>query len=135
MEHEPATPAFHARVRWGNVAKALALAAVVALVVAWPRLRAPDPEIPPGAAVPVRQAPATTPAPMPQRATTTTPEPVEQEHATPLPRRRTNQKRRHTPRKAPEAHARASPAPVGGPPSPAPTWRPPARAPAEFSVE
>jgi hypothetical protein len=130
MEHEPARAASPVtRVRWGNVAKALALAAVVALVVAWPRLRAPDPEIPPGAAVPVRQAPA----PMPQRATTPVPEPSEQERAAARPRRRTHRKRRATPRKV-RATTPTAPAPAPRPRS-APTWRPPARAPAEFSVE
>jgi hypothetical protein len=39
----------HRRIRWGNVARAAALVAVVVLVVAWPRLRSEPPAIPPPA--------------------------------------------------------------------------------------
>ena len=34
------------RVRWGNVARLVALPAIVALVVLWPRLSAPSPRLP-----------------------------------------------------------------------------------------
>ena len=39
------------RVRWGNVARAAALLAAIALVVAWPRLRSEPPPLPPEPAV------------------------------------------------------------------------------------
>src|SRR5215211_2066235 len=61
------------RVRWGNVGRALGAVALVALVVAWPRLRADAPVVPGGAAVPVerewRSAPpgAAGPAPVRER--------------------------------------------------------------------
>ena len=46
------------RVRWGNVGRAVAAVAVVALVVAWPRLDGGPLEVPGGAAVPVAPTPA-----------------------------------------------------------------------------
>src|SRR5215207_9045170 len=131
MESDPETPGIRGRVRWANVARALALVAVAALVVAWPRLRAPAPEVPRGAAVPVRQAPApvepvATPEPDPAPAA----EPV---RATPTrgPRRRAAKpRRRATPRTATARVAAPAPAPAP-PPAPAP-WRAPSR---EFGVE
>ena len=47
--------------RWDNLARAGAVLAVVALVVAWPRLRSPAPVVPAGGATPVRAAPAAGP--------------------------------------------------------------------------
>jgi hypothetical protein len=44
------------RIRWGNVARAAALLAAVVLVVAWPRLRADPPPLPPRPAVEEAQA-------------------------------------------------------------------------------
>jgi len=41
------------RVRWGNVGRACALVAAIALVVAWPRLDGGAPVLPGGEAVPV----------------------------------------------------------------------------------
>ena len=46
------------RVRWGNVGRAVAAVAVLALVVAWPRLDGGPLEVPGGAAVPVAPTPA-----------------------------------------------------------------------------
>ena len=42
-----------ARVRWGNVGRAAGVVALVALVVAWPRLGAPAVKLPRDAALPV----------------------------------------------------------------------------------
>jgi hypothetical protein len=39
------------RIRWGNVARALALVAALVLVVAWPSLRPDPPALPPAPAV------------------------------------------------------------------------------------
>ncbi|MGI8779332.1 MAG: hypothetical protein ACR2L8_04005, partial [Solirubrobacteraceae bacterium] len=44
------------RVRWGNVGRAAGVAGLVALVVAWPRLGSPEPELPGDAATPVAEA-------------------------------------------------------------------------------
>src|SRR5262245_63934662 len=46
-----------ARVRWGNVGRACAAAAVVALVVAWPRLEGAAPRLPGDGVVPVVAGP------------------------------------------------------------------------------
>ena len=46
------------RVRWRNVGRVVAAVAVVALVVAWPRLDGGPLEVPGGAAVPVAPTPA-----------------------------------------------------------------------------
>src|SRR5829696_2788444 len=45
------------RIRWGNVTRAAALLAAVALVLAWPRLRSDPPSLPPE---PALAAPAAT---------------------------------------------------------------------------
>jgi hypothetical protein len=50
------------RVRWGNVGRAGAGVALVALVVAWPRLAGPVPEVPGGEARPVVAGPVEVPA-------------------------------------------------------------------------
>src|SRR3954470_12193254 len=50
------------RVRWGNVARLLALPAVVALVALWPRLSPPPPRVPGAAPAPVARAPQPAPA-------------------------------------------------------------------------
>jgi hypothetical protein len=41
------------RVRWGNVGRVVAVASVVAIVVAWPRLAPDTPAVPGAAAVPI----------------------------------------------------------------------------------
>src|SRR3954447_3722931 len=46
-----------ARVRWANVAKLAAVLGLVALVVAWPRLREAPPAVPVGREVPVAGLP------------------------------------------------------------------------------
>jgi outer membrane biosynthesis protein TonB len=138
MESDPETPGIRGRVRWANVARALALVAVAALVVAWPRLRAPAPEVPRGAAVPVRQAPApagpvTTPEPEPAPTAEPDPEPARTAPPARTPRRRSAKqpRRRMTARTATAPAPAAVPAPTPPPPAPAP-WRAPSR---EFGVE
>jgi len=134
------------RVRWGNVGRAVAAVAVVALVVAWPRLDGGRLEVPGGAAVPVAPTPARAPgmrreaAPPPAA-----PEPGERarrhgrsvtEHelraagAPPAPRpkaRRERRRRRAAPRSGapapaatPRAIAPAPPPAVAPDPNPAP---------------
>jgi hypothetical protein len=44
------------RVRWGNLARLLALPAAALLVVLWPRLAPPPPRVPGAAASPVAPA-------------------------------------------------------------------------------
>jgi outer membrane biosynthesis protein TonB len=138
MESDPETPGIRGRVRWANVARALALVAVAALVVAWPRLRAPAPEVPRGAAVPVRQAPApagpvTTSEPEPAPTAEPDPEPARTAPPARTPRRRSAKqpRRRMTARTATAPAPAAVPAPTPPPPAPAP-WRAPSR---EFGVE
>ena len=69
------------RVRWGNVGRAVAAVAVVALVVAWPRLDGGPLEVPGGAAVPVAPAPppAVAPAQSPAPPPAATVDPAERE--------------------------------------------------------
>jgi hypothetical protein len=147
MESDPEPP-LRARVRWGNVARALALVAVAALVVAWPRLRAPAPEVPRGTAVPVRQAPATvqkSEAPTPPEADDDAPP---RARATPKPAARKAKPRRRAHRRprpartkppAPRRRPRTTTAAAPAPPRPAPArpvapaWHPPGRE--EFGVE
>lgn len=113
-----------ARVRWANVARAAALVAVVALVAAWPQLRAEAPALPDAEARPVPVAPAVAPP------ETTPAAEFGVESAAPDPepgvraRRRRTKKRRPRPRPV----VRRAPAPW-----PAPVVRrapPPRRAPA-----
>src|SRR5688572_11690510 len=51
------------RVRWGNVARALAVVMVVGLVVTWPRLAPEAPAVPDAAVVPVVTVPPAAAAP------------------------------------------------------------------------
>jgi hypothetical protein len=144
MDTDPQPPGIGGRVRWGNVARVVALAVVAAVVVAWPRLRAPAPEVPAGAAVPVREAPASTtlaePAPQPVTTTRAAPVAVREPQApasAPATRRRartTKARRSAAPRPRRRARrvttTRAMPPPAAAPPR-AP-WRPPR---GEFDVE
>src|SRR5688500_14383233 len=74
------------RIRWANVARAAALAAAVLLVVAWPRLRAEPPALPPEPRVEETRATAPPPAEFALEA------PREREK----PRKRGGEKRRST---------------------------------------
>src|SRR6185312_5933069 len=97
METDPETQGIRGRVRWANVGRALALVAVAALVVAWPRLRAPAPQVPRGAAVPVRTAPVpATPVTTPEPEVKQEPEPEPPPAAAPRP-----EPPRATPRRKP----------------------------------
>src|SRR6478752_8623172 len=46
MDHDRDPGALRARIRWGNVVKAVAVAGLVAAVVAWPRLSSDAPALP-----------------------------------------------------------------------------------------
>lgn len=111
-----------ARVRWGNVARVLALVALAVIIGAWPRLRGAEPELPPTAAEPVVAAPAPAPEPEPEPAAEPEPEPARVERAPerrPAPRRKAAKRRRA---KAPKA---TTPPPVAPTPTPAPAPAPP----------
>jgi hypothetical protein len=143
MQTDPQAQGLRARVRWGNVARALALVLVAALVVAWPRLRSQPPEVPPGAAVPLREAPvAPPPVRAPGTASAPAPAPAPRAAAEPATARTRERPRRERPRRrsrsrpvtaakrrAPAPAPAAQPAPV---PAPAPRALPAAE---EFGVE
>ncbi len=128
---------FLTRVRWGNVALAALVAAVVLLLVAWPHLRAGAPALPAAAPRPTaapRPVAATHPLPPPpefgveqqaNRPTTTTAvpaAPVKHKHSKPRPRHRRTPHRHHPAASTPTAPA---PAPVAPPPAPAPAQHDP----------
>jgi hypothetical protein len=56
------------RIRWGNVAAAAAVLALVALIVAWPRLAPRPAQLPPASAVPVAPDPPTPRPPLDESA-------------------------------------------------------------------
>ncbi len=85
MEPDGPLP-LHARVRWGNVARAGALAALAGIVLAWPHLRAREPALPPAEAVPVVPAvPAAPPPPDPGAASGSGPGAVPAPRSAPIP--------------------------------------------------
>jgi hypothetical protein len=160
METDPEPTSLLARVRWANVARALALVAVAALVVAWPRLRAKAPDVPTAQAVPV-QTTAAARDPQPAEATTASDLDVEETTAdgqgttgerdrgdgatrTTKPRHTTRSRRGAT-RPAPRTHRRrrkhrtqragrsASPPAASLPASPSPVAAPPPQR--EFDLE
>ena len=61
MEPDGPLP-LRARVRWGNVARAAALLALAAIVIAWPHLRAREPALPPAHPTPLVTEPEPPPA-------------------------------------------------------------------------
>jgi hypothetical protein len=101
------------RVRWGNVGRAVAVFAVVAAVVAWPRLEPGPPQLPSDAATPVA-----TPSPLP--VTTPSPHPrPPQGRVVPEParRRRVGSRRRaRAPRRRNAPAGRPTPTPRATPP-------------------
>jgi hypothetical protein len=103
------------RLRWDNIARAAAVVAVIALVVAWPRLKGAPPSLPPAAAKPVSIEDPALPAAPEQPA----PAPKPRRRAKPQHRRAKPQHRRAKPRSAP------APAPHALPPA-VPQARPPA---------
>jgi hypothetical protein len=106
------------RVRWGNVGRAAGAVAVVALVVAWPRLGGEPIVVPGGAAVPVA-TPGAAPSPRPAR----TPRPVRTPTGTAQVRKEPARRRRD---RRPPPRDEAPPA--GAPPTPPPA-QPVTRAP------
>ena len=108
------------RLRWDNIARAAAVLAVVALVVAWPRIKGAPPALPPAGATPVtveEPAPGTVPQEPPAA-------PPVRHRRKAHPRRRATRPRKHRVRVRvvrPRAAVRA-PAPVV-PRAPAPVSR------------
>jgi hypothetical protein len=102
-----------ARVKWGNVAKLLAVLGLVGVVVAWPRLREAAPVVPVGRARPVVSAPVVPVRISPRRRVKPTPRRVRERprarHRHSL--RRKGPYRTHSPERAP-----APPPPVKTPP-------------------
>jgi hypothetical protein len=114
------------RLRWDNIARAAAVLAVIALVVAWPRLRAQPPALPPAAATPVTvEDPALT-APAPARAVEATRRPHKPRDVPRAKPRRHPVRHKRRPRPATRSVSR--PVPVAAAPAPAPIARPAAPA-------
>jgi len=114
------------RVRWGNVGRVAGAAAVMALVVAWPRLGGDAVVVPGGAAVPFvagSPRPAPTPRVMPTPAGTAQVGEVKEKSAP--PRRARRRKHPAGARRGTTPAAPRAPAPVA-PPQPAPQPTPPA---------
>jgi hypothetical protein len=114
------------RLRWDNIARAAAAIAVVALVVAWPRLQARAPALPPAAAKPVTvEDPALVQDQAVPTETVERPAPAVRERA----RATTGRRPRRRPARHPAPpHPRAvspAPRPIQAPaPAPAPVRRP-----------
>src|SRR3954452_1973411 len=109
------------RIRWGNVGRAGALLAAVALVVLWPQLRSEPPALPEARAVPAaspatRTTSAAEPAPRLPAATPAPAHASRRHHAHARPRKR----RRRA--KAVPAATRQAPTHMA---PPAPRWTPP----------
>jgi hypothetical protein len=106
------------RLRWDNIARAAAVVAVIALVVAWPHLKGAPPSLPPAAAKPVSlEDPALQAAP---------------ERSAPEPRPRAKPRHRRAkprPRASRPRHERAQSVPAAAPHA-APQAAPPAQPPA-----
>ncbi|MGK2937266.1 MAG: hypothetical protein ACSLFR_05630, partial [Solirubrobacteraceae bacterium] len=105
-----------ARVRWGNVARVLALVALAVIIGAWPRLRGAEPALPPTAAEPVVAVPAPAPAPAPHPTAAPEREPKRVERTPerrPAPRRKALKRRRaKAPKPTTPPAAVPTPAPV-----------------------
>jgi DNA polymerase-3 subunit gamma/tau len=109
------------RLRWDNIARAAAVVAVIALVVAWPHLKGAPPSLPPAAAKPVSIEDPALPAAPEQ------PAPEPKPRAKPRHRRATPRHRAPRPGREP---ARSVPAPAPQAAAPAvPPAQPPAQQP------
>src|SRR3954463_8092380 len=96
------------RLRWDNIARAAAVLAVVALVVAWPHLRGAPPALPSATATPVSVEDPALPAAPERRASE--PAPVAHRpkpHPKPRRRRKPSRQRRHA-----QVHIGSAPAPA-----------------------
>jgi pyruvate/2-oxoglutarate dehydrogenase complex dihydrolipoamide acyltransferase (E2) component len=93
------------RVRWGNVGRAAALLAVVALVVLWPRLRADPPPLPPEPRAAAELPPVDEPAPREVAGHAEEPRRLE-ERRRGMPRR-VEERRRAMPRRSSRARRRS----------------------------
>jgi hypothetical protein len=101
------------RLRWDNIARAAAVLAVIALVVAWPRLKAEPPALPSAAATPVTVEDPALAATGQAPASARTRRPPKPHHAPRARPRRPRARPRHS---APPA---SRPAPVAATPGPA----------------
>jgi hypothetical protein len=112
------------RLRWDNIARAAAVVAVIALVVAWPHLKGAPPSLPPAAAKPVSiEDPALPAAPEPPASE---PNPrAKPRHRRVKPRHRASRPRRERARSMPTAAAPQAAAPAV-PPAQPPAPQPPA---------
>jgi len=106
------------RLRWDNIARAAAVVAVIALVVAWPHLKGAPPRLPPAAAQPVSVEDPASPAAPEQPLTRPARPAPKPAPARPRPtRRRAKRQRRHVDRVKQPA---PRPAPNPALPQPAP---------------
>src|SRR4051795_9427519 len=114
------------RIRWGNVGRAGALLAAVALVALWPQLRSSPPALPEPRAVPAAPPTSAPRAPRPVRTvpaqTSRQRRRVAPQHA-PRPHRRTRRHRRHR-RRSPARTVATAKAPASYS-QPMPRWTPP----------
>jgi hypothetical protein len=109
------------RLRWDNIARAAAVVAVIALVVAWPHLKGAPPSLPPAAAKPVSledpalQAAPEQPAPEPRPR-------AKPRHRRAKPRHRVSRPRHERAQSVPAAAPQAAPpaVPPAQPPAPPP---------------
>jgi hypothetical protein len=111
------------RLRWDNIARAAAVVAVIALVVAWPRLKGAPPSLPPAAAKPVSIEDPALPAVPEQPAREPKPRRrAKPQHRRIKPRQRASRRRREPARSAPAPapHAVAPVVPQAEPPAPQP---------------
>jgi hypothetical protein len=133
------------RIRWPNVARAAALVAAVLLVIAWPKLRADPPPLPPEPAI-EGEARAAAPdefglerepaAPAPAPAAAEREARAKRRGAVGRVRAKRHRRTRRHRRAEPRRVRGARPAPVVAPPSAAPRWTPPPPSPrSEFGFE
>src|SRR3954468_18902995 len=110
------------RLRWDNIARAAAVLAVVALVVAWPHLRGAPPALPSAAATPVSVEDPALPAAPERRVSEPAPvAPRPKPRPEPGGRHKPSRRRRHAQVRIRSAPAPAVPAvPLVAAPSPAP---------------
>jgi hypothetical protein len=113
------------RLRWDNIARAAAVVAVIALVVAWPHLKGAPPSLPPAAAKPVSiEDPA-----LPTAPEEPAPEPrprAKPRHRRAKPRHRAPRAKRERARSVPAAPVRQAATPAAPPAQPRAPQPPPA---------
>jgi pyruvate dehydrogenase E2 component (dihydrolipoyllysine-residue acetyltransferase) len=113
------------RLRWDNIARAAAVVAVIALVVAWPHLKGAPPSLPPAAAQPVSIEDPALPAAPEEPAPEPRPRPKPR-HRRAAPRHRASRAERERMRSVPAAPVRQAAAPAAPPAQPRAPQPPPA---------